>query len=168
MMYKYAPEPRRRKEKLLLAASLILGGASFSFSLLEWISYPALYQLAAFACFTASVMLLSRYLLRDYVYCVEPRNGIPEAPLDLTVTEALGRRSTVVCRIALSDIREAVRITAENRKVLAAQIKGKRVFVYTPEMSPLDCLLLTVEDGESVYFVKICADEALYSAILGL
>ncbi len=165
-MYEYAPKPKRRREKLILALSLIFGALSFAFSLFEWMLYPAVCQLAAVGFFTVSVVMLSRYLLRDYVYRVEPRGWDEDGPLDLTVTEIYGKRRQVVCRVALSDIRESVRVNAENRKSLAKATKGKRLFVYTPEMGDGEAVLLTVSDGDTQYFVKICADEGLFSALL--
>ena len=164
-MYEYAPKPKRRREMLILILSLLFGLLSFAFSLMEWMLYRAICQLASVAFFTVSVIMLSRYLLRDYRYRVEPREGMPDAPLDLTVTEVYGKRITVVCRFAISDVREITRITAENRKEIASALKGARVFVYTPEMQPSNVLLIKVEDGNGIYFVKICADDALVSTI---
>lgn len=167
-MYEYAPKPKRTREKLILVLSLLFGSLSFVFSLFEWMLYPAICQLAAVAFFTVSVVMLSRYLLRDYIYRVAPRGLDGEGPLDLTVTEIYGKRRTVVCRIALSDIREAVRITDENRDELSKKRKGARSFVYTPEMSDANAVLIEAADGDSLYFVKICADEGLFSAIFSL
>lgn len=164
-MYEYAPKPKRTKEKWILVLSLLFGSVSFAFSLFEWMLYPVLCQLAAVAFFTVSVVMLSRYLLRDYIYRVEPRGWDEEGPLDLTVTEIYGKRRTVVCRIALSDIREAIRITDGNREELSQKRKGARSFVYTPEMGDANAILVTAADGDDLYFVKICADEELLSAI---
>ncbi|MBE6632971.1 MAG: hypothetical protein E7620_01365 [Ruminococcaceae bacterium] len=157
-MYEYAPKLKKTREKTSVGLSIMLGALSFGCSRLS-IPLPWIYQLIAVACFGFSILVGGRYLLRDYIYRVVPNHG--GVSPDLTVTECYGRRRTVVCRIALHEIAACQAVTAENRKSLAKACRGEACYPYVSERYPENEYLLTVEDGEKRYFVRICADQAL-------
>lgn len=164
-MCEYHTKGKKRRERLVLLVSLLLGSVSFGFSMLPAVLYPMLYQLLAVLCFVLSVWMLVRYLMRDYIFRVYPREDGKNGGPDLTITEIYGRKRTVVCRVSVSDILEVEEITKENRRELKAKQRGKDVYVYTGEMRPPSLYLLTVADGETVFFLQIYADEALLQCL---
>ena len=165
-LYEYEPLEPKRKE-LLLSLGL-LGVALFLLGLsqIPGLPFPAAFQFGMMLFLAASIMVYTRYISRRYSYRVEPcDNGTEMTPPDFTVTEYYSRRTTVVCRISLSDIAEVTRVTSQNRKQLAAAVKGKRVYHYTCHMAPQNLTLLTVNDGEGVFYIRIQTDEKLFSIL---
>lgn len=163
----YAFESRGSRKPLhamvigTVAAAVIL----FSLSNREGVPVPYLFQAAAIGCLTATVYLLARYSLKIYRYAVEP-NGILDGEgmeqYDLVITEIVGRKMTVVARLALRDIdRAAVTVIprsaqspAERAKADEARAtlcKGKQVFRYenTP-ISPASCYIPMPEENAVV------------------
>ncbi len=161
-MYEYAPKPKKTKEKLIFALSLVLAAACFGVSHIPAVPYPAVYQLLMVFCLVGTVMILVRCLMRNYVYRVEPReNAAPDEPPDFTVTEVYGNRRSVVCRISAGEVRRIERVTRENRSALSTAQKRKRVYYYTAQLQPSNLWVLAVEEEGEEFFVRICADEGL-------
>lgn len=154
-MYEYTPNSQKSTEKLLMGLCLILGAVSYGFG--QILPYPALYQLFATACFAAVVIVTVRYLLRDYTYSViEGEDGTH----DLTVTEIMGKKRAVVCRVALADIGGVEPITQKNKTATK-----RAVYRYVSEIKPRDAYLLEILDEREPYHLVICADETLLALL---
>ena len=107
-------------------------------------------------------MLISRYVMRRYVFRIEPRaDAAPDAPLDFVVTEHYGRRVSTVCRISVADIEQIIPITPENRRALTAHQKGRFFYDYTADLFSQNRYLLLVQSGEHRFVARILADERL-------
>ena len=174
-MYSFESSGSRRPLHAMVIASMAAAVILFSISNREGIAMPYLYQLGAMICLTAMIYLLGRYSLRFYRYAIEP-NGIVDAcgeeQYDLVITEIVGKRMTVVSRVALRSIdREGVTVirrgddrrgddrredgrrgdgqTAKERA--AALRRGRRVFRYenTP-VSPASCYIPLPEENALV------------------
>ena len=169
-MYSFESSGSRRPLHAMVIASMAAAVILFSISNREGIAMPYLYQLGAMICLTAMIYLLGRYSLRLYRYAIEP-NGIVdvcgEEQYDLVITEIVGKRMTVVSRVALRSIdREGVTVirrgddrredgrrgdgqTAKERA--AALRRGRRVFRYenTP-VSPASCYIPLPEENALV------------------
>lgn len=158
-MYEYAPVLTKRKERLIAILSLFMGLMLFGFSQINGIPFPVIYQLVGIAFIAAFIILISRYLMRRYVYAIEAA-GENTAP-DFVVTEYYGRRISVVCRISVTDIEEILPITRENRKELRAKQKGRFYYDYTADLFSQNRYLITVTDGEHHFCARILADEEL-------
>ncbi len=155
-MYRYAPKPKRIRERIVLSVCLVLAAAAYCLGNVG-LPYPVIYQMMAIGLFGAAACILLRYMLRDYVYRLEEgRDGAVE----LTVTELYARRETVVCRIRVQDVVEARRFGRGEKSD-----RSVRRFVYTAERFPKDGCLLSASDGDGGYEVVICADEDLYRLI---
>ena len=161
-MYEYIPMTKKKKEFFTVAILSVLATALFCFSMQSVWPYPALWQAASVLLLVAVVMLVSKCLLRSFVYRVAPRRDAAEdAPPDFTVIECYGKRSTVVCRISIADIEEITPITQENKKQISEAAKGKPLYRYYSELSPQNAYQLTVQNGEEVFYLCIVADERL-------
>ncbi len=163
-MYEYAPISPKKREKTVTFLTSGLAVLLFGFSQIPNIPYPVIYQLLALGAATVAILFTTQYLMRRYVYRVEPREGADEnAPLDLVVTEYYGRRVSVVCRISVEDIESVTRVTAGNRRELAAREKGRQGFHYCGEWRAENCYLLCVRHEDAAFFLRILADEMLLS-----
>ena len=163
-MYRYEPKHKKTVEKRLTFGLYIIGFLCFLISQLPVMHFPALLQIVGLFLLTSATLILLQYILRDYAYCVEESN---QAVPDLTVTEYYGRRITVVCRIAITDVEAITPIKKETREQIKRITKGKHVYAYSSEMSPADLCLLTVRMGDDEpFYVRICADKDLINAIM--
>ena len=165
-MYEYTPA--RKKTRELITALLLVGIAIaiYSVSQIPKLPYPALFQLVAVFFLVGAVLIVTRFVMRQFTFRVERTE---EGAMDLVVVERYGRRLTTVCRISVDRIRMAERPIGEKRRVLAEKKKGKRVYRYTAEFFAPDlCIVETgaddAPDGESI-FLEICADETLFSIL---
>lgn len=165
-MIVYAPKSKKIREKILLSVSLVFAAALFGAGCVPAIPLPAVWQFFCVCFLTVAIVVVGRYLMRDYVYRIEPSENEP-TETDFVITERYGRRSTVVCRIALSEIRRAERATKETLQAFSAEKKNGRVYHYTAEMKPRDLCLLTVENGDGICRMRISADDALLLALSG-
>ena len=160
-MYEYFPKEPKKKELLILFG--LLGGGFFLFGISKnpSLPFPAILQLLSVVLFCGVVVVLTRYLLRDFSYSIEPRDniGVP----DLIVREFCGKRISVVCRISLDDIIEVRSVSAKEARDLVKQRKGRCIYNYTCHITPARLYLLTVRDGETLYDLRIVADEGLIS-----
>ena len=142
--------------------SLFLGLSLFGFSQIKSIPFPVIYQLLGLVSLTAFIILVSRYMMRRYVYRVEPRSdGTPSEAPDFVVTEYYGRRVSVVCRVSVAAIEEILPITRENRKEIKEKQNGRLFYDYTADLYSQNRYLVTVTDGEHRFCARILADEEL-------
>lgn len=158
-MYEYFPKDPKKKELWILLGLLGTGFFLYGISQIPGLPVPAVLQLLSVILMGGVVIVLTRYLLRDFCYRIEARDGF-DVP-DLTVTEYCGRRITVVCRISLNDIIEVRAMTAKEARTLAKAQKGRLVYDYTCRMDPDNLYLLSVRDGEKSYDIRIVADAGL-------
>lgn len=161
-MYEYIPTTKKKTEFFAVAILSVLATVLFCFSMQAFCPYPALWQMASVLLLVAVIMLVSKCLLRRFVYRVAPRkDAAEEAPPDFTVIECYGKRSTVVCRISIADIEEITPIAPENKKQIAEAAKGKPFYRYYSELSPQNAYQLTVQTGEEFFYLCIVADDRL-------
>jgi hypothetical protein len=110
-------------------------------------AFGGLAQTAALGFFCATVLFLSRYTLRNYLY----RICIPEPgddwPAELAVVELKGKRRTVVAQIRLAQITELVWETAEDRAACKERFKGRKQYTYTVDFRPERTLCILCNDG---------------------
>lgn len=167
-MYEYTP--KRKKTREILTALMIFGVGIviYYLSQIPGVRYPVFYQMGTLVLAAVSVLIVGRYVMRNYTYRIEARDGDPYAR-DLVVVEHYGRRDTTVCRVGLEEIRWVVRPGKNNRKELAAKRKGKRTYRYTAEFSAPDLCAVEARAEESAagesIFLWICADEALFDLL---
>ena len=161
-MYEYVPKSRKVREKIVLGVSLALAAACFGIANIPGVLFDSIYQLLMVFCLMCAILVTLRWLMRNYIYRVEPRaNGQPGDPPDFTVTERYGNRISVVCRISVADLRRVIRVTRKNKSEISAMQKRKRVYHYTASMLPENHYVLVAEDADEEIFLHICADEGL-------
>jgi hypothetical protein len=165
-MYEYTPALPKRRERLIAILLLFLGVCLFGFSQVNGIPYPIIYQFLALCALTATIILVSCYLMRHYVYSIVPRDGGSEtdAP-DFVVTEYYGRRISVVCRVSLDDIEEIVPITKQTKKEIKQKQKGRLFYDYTADLFSQNRYLLLITDGEHCFCARLLADETLLKCL---
>jgi hypothetical protein len=106
--------------------------------------YPSVLQAIGLAALVASIYMLTRAQVK-YVYSIEPDDRNPEED-DLVIARLQGKRRTVVCRLAVKDVREIDVATAENQKELASKYHADTVHNYCPEILPARSAYLHFED----------------------
>ena len=158
-MYEYFPKSPKKQEKLVLIGLMIGGFCLYGISQIPDFPFPVIPQLLMVLLLSGVVIVLSRYLVRDFCYRIElcDAGGTP----DFTVTEYFGKRISVVCRISLDDVVELRPITAKEARTQARAQKERRVYDYTCRINPANLYLLTARDGSELYDVRIVADEEL-------
>jgi hypothetical protein len=107
-------------------------------------AYPVVLQAIGLAALVASIYMLTRAQVK-YIYAIEPDDTNPEEN-DLVIARLQGKRRTVVCRLAVKDVREIDVATAENKKALADKYHGDVVHNYCPELLPARSAYLHFED----------------------
>lgn len=163
--YEYDPKSPKKREKLATFGLLALAALLLGLSQAPGIPYPALFQLCMVFALVGVVMLVSRCLLRRFVYTVcEPEGADRTAP-DLVITEYYGNHVTVVCRISLNDIAEITPLTAENRKSVSQMLRQQRVYHYTAQLWGEGIYLVRVCDEDEVFYLRIVADDTLISTL---
>ena len=160
-MYSFQSQSKKHREKRLFLVCLTPALLFLVLSLLPQTPAPMLCRLLSVGTATGAAFVASRYLLRRYRYCVAPR-GDGSGAFDLTVTEYYGRRTRVVCRIALDSICDV------SRQKPPKSYNGdsiQRDFLYADEIaSPCFCYL-TVSDEDGLCRILILADEGLYDIL---
>ncbi len=166
-MYVYEPKSPKKPEKLTVAVLLLVGLLLFLMvAAIPTLPFPSILQLCGVFFLAGAILILSQCLLRHYTYCIDLPDGAGEGAIpDLTVSEYYSRRVSVVCRISLADIESAVLVTAENKKSLSAMLKKKRVYRYLACLTAENICLLTVRDGDEIFYVRILADKTLLSLL---
>ena len=163
-MYEYFPKEPKKKELLILFGLLGAGLFLYGISQIPNLPFPAALQMLAVILLGCAVVVLTRYLLRDFCYRIEARGG-SDVP-DLTVTEYCGKRISVVCRISLGDIVTVRPINAREARSLAKAQRNRRIYDYTCRINPENLYLVTVRDGEESYDLRIVADKGLVAYLL--
>ena len=162
-MYEYTPNSSKLREKITVAISGVLAVVLYVVSVLPGILFAWVFQLGAVLCLTLAVLVTARFLLRRFVYSVEPSDR--GSGTDFVIYEIYGKRITVVCRIALENIRKVERWTKERKNRLAAEKEYKRIYRYVAELSLQNTVMVWIEGSEGEGILLIPEDERL-SAIL--
>ena len=150
-MYEFAPKPRRVKEKIWMSLCFVFGAVSYGFG--QILPYPVVCQLFAVSLFTAAVLIVVRYLMRDYVYCMETDSD--GTATDLVIVELMGKRRTVVCRVSVMDIGRILPATEVANRKAFQQMKEKGVYRYLSRMKSENSTFLEILDDEKNYFLEI-------------
>lgn len=157
-MYEFAPKLKKTREKIVMSVCLLLSSIAYGVS--GFLPYPALYQILTVLLLTVAVLVIVRYLLRDYVYYIrEDDNG---GASELTVVEWMGKKQTVVCRVSLDEVENVFPRTVFAQSGMR---RGNEIYRYVSELFPENGFFVEVLSGEKQFFVEICADRTLVDLI---
>ncbi len=159
-MKKYSQEAKRNNRIAAgLSLCLFIGAVVLiGFSSIFDLGYKGITQIVGIVLLTMSVMVLTRYIFKSFVYTVCEREA---GEYDLEVAEIQGKSNITVCRISLRGIEDAVIKTKENARELRERARGRRVFSYCPDIAPEnECWVFASECGEELV-VKLCPDDVL-------
>ena len=156
MIYAYRP---RRKGR----AALLLVGASF-FVFLVAITYSVIFGEAryvlepiALVSLAVAVLILGRYLLKDYIYSIEDGKVGP----DLVVVEWQAKRRRTVARVALTDVTEVARETADTRRAIRRRMREGRSYDYVIDLGARDALVVFLTEDERKVAIRLSYDRRL-------
>ena len=147
--------PTKNNKRLGLISGILLIGGSLMMLvtyIFESMSGKWVFQLLAICMFGISIFLVSRYVMKNYIYSIVATNN----GNDFTVTELQSKKKTTVCRISVSNIEKAVVIDQgdkEKEDAVKALIKGGKYkkFNYCADVINEKCIyLLADECGERV------------------
>lgn len=164
-MYEYAPLLQKGRVRAIAILLLLLGFALFGFSQINGLPFPIIYQFLGLLSLAGFIVLVARYLMRRYVYCVAPREDGMDGELEFTVTEYYGRRICVVCRISVSAVEEILPVDAKNKKRLNELQRGRLFYDYTADIFASNRYLLVVVDGDHRFCARILADDMLLNLL---
>ena len=102
----------------------------------------AVFQLAGIGCFTGSIFIFTRYVQQDYLYSVSAdESGV----YDLSVNKIYGKRSTLVCKLALDTC-----VAFEKKREGEEQAHGKvtRKYNYVSNFSPAEIYCFYFRESE--------------------
>ena len=169
MMYSFESSGSRRPLHAMVIGELVGAAVLFSLGTLPDVPLPSLFQMGAILCATLAVYLTARYSLRTYRYAIEP-NTIVDAEgveqYDLVITEILGKKMKVVCRVGLRTVdHDAVTVirrgdgrrqdgeaAKEARDLLC---KDKRVFKYENTPVSLASCYIPIPEENSVVVIPV-------------
>ena len=159
-MYSFESSGSRKPLHAMVLGELIASSVLFCLGGIGGIPVPSLFQMGGILCATVSVYMTVRYSLRYYRYAIQP-NTIVDAQgveqYDLVITEIMGKKMKVVCRVGLRTVDHAAvtvirRADGDSAKEARALLcKDKRVFKYenTP-VSPASCYIPIPEENSVV------------------
>ncbi len=157
-MYEYRPQFEKKKEKWLALFLTAVGIVLYISAHIPGVPFPAFIQIVAVACLAGMILLVSMCVMRRYDYVLEQaENG----KIDFIITEYYGRRTTVVCRVGLDDVRSVLPLTKETEEQYKALKKQGTHYSYTGLLFDEDRYLVEMEAHGEHIFVRICADETL-------
>ena len=162
-MYQYSPKSNKKIEKTVFLGFLGLATLFYIGSIMPNMPYPAAFQLVSFALLTVVIIVVFKFMLCHYVYCVEKR--AEDSPLgegcDLVIVERIRSRATTVCRLDVEKILSVRRVTEGNKKILSSEHKGKNVYRYVAEMRADNVYLIAAEQNGETIYVYILSDSVL-------
>ena len=148
----------------IAAATLFIGGLIFlAFVVVFTLPYEGVYQSISILLLTLSLLILNRYKLKSFLYCVKDTGS----GYDLTVTEIKGKTSITICRVSLSNIEQVERINDKNSSELKSKAKEehRKIFSYSPDIAPKDECWVFVTECDEPYLLKLCADDTLFELL---
>ncbi len=157
----YAPQFKKKKEKLLTIALLVLALTLYVTVALLNPPFPWLFQLLAMASLAFSIMLISMCLMRRYIYRIEEKDG----NVDFLISEYYSRRITVVCRVSLSSVLSVTPFSSEAQQQAMRLEDGKRLpyFRYSEVLFGEERYLLTIDEKGERFCAMICANQDFIS-----
>ena len=165
-MFELIPQKSNKKAQglvILFTVSALL--MLFLSSVLRNIPYIWTVQLLAIILLTVTVFLVTRYIMKVFIYRITDRDG----SADLTVTEGTtaGKKQVTVCRISLDSIKSLTVLEGEACSLRSLRRERKKVFDYRPDLLPDKSLLLLSDEGGDECYVCLSYDDGLYSLLLG-
>ena len=153
-LYEFEPSLKKIREKIVMSVCLLLSSLAYGVS--NFLPYPALYQLLAVILLTVAVLMIVRYLLRDYVYAIHADES--GEVREFVIVEVMGKKQSVVCRVSLADV--------DNMLPRADFLKSERrrqmeIYRYVSEMFPENAFYLEIANEEKRFFVEVLADRTL-------
>ena len=136
---RFRPKGSNAKGKRVFLCTLAVALAIFLFSLLMT-NYQGVVQLLAIAILTVSLYYYNRYVATVYEYEITTDND--GAPV-FVVCAYQGKRTSTLCRIALWDVREVIRLSQEELKK-RPEDKTVSIHKYTPTLSPQTVTVISV------------------------
>ena len=152
-LFEFIP-PKNNKRLGTISGVLLLGGAVmllvtyvFDEIMGKWI-----FQLLATGMLGVSIFLVSRYVMKNFIYAIVSTNG----GNDFTVAELQNKKKTTVCRISVSNIERAFvieqgdKVKEDSVKALIKEGKYKK-YNYCADLFDEKCIyILADECGEKV------------------
>ena len=161
MLYRYAPQRKTRRERVI-AAALLLTACGIMLLSLTPIGVRSLNQLLAFLAATAGILVTTRYCLTDFIYEIDrDENGV----LYMQVIRRQGKRLMTVAQFDLAQLiafRDGARIGDLEKETGSL----KRQMNCCVSMEPAHTLALCAEsNGERFALLLECGEEL--AALLG-
>ena len=157
-MYAYRPKFQKKKEKLLAWFLTALGMILYITARIPGAPVPGILQILGVFCLAGMILLVSMCVMRRYEYVLEQNE---DGEVDFIITEYYGRRTTVVCRVSLTDVRSVLPLTKETEEQHKALKKQGSHYSYTGLLFDEKRYLVEMQAHGEHIFVRICADEAL-------
>ena len=146
------------------AAGILLVSSSSTF-----VPFAPLWQLVGVLLLVAGVYLTTRYSLRSYTYAVEPGDILDadgEAVYELVITEAIGRKRTVVARVALRDIdADGLQVVRQGETAVRRDEASPTPRVLRYANTPVVAVAIHVPVPEEGSILVLPYDEGLLAAI---
>ncbi len=168
-MYEYIPQKTDKTAGKLIILFLAGGfGLMFLTVLIQGIPFRWAFQFLAIGLLTEAVLLVTRYVTRSFVYRLEENE---EGETELAVIEITsgGKKQTVVCRLAMSQIKKIDRFTREEEKAVSKAVherkEKRRIFDYTVDLHLERAIQIVAEEYEEAVTVRLNDDERLYEII---
>ncbi len=168
-MYEYIPQKTDKTAGRLILLFLAGGfGLMFLTVLIQGIPCRWAFQFAAIGLLTEAVLLVTRYVTRSFVYRIEESE---DGEIELTVIQVTsgGKKQTVVCRLAMCQIKKIDRFTREEEKAVSKEAHKKReqrrIFDYTVDLHLEKAIQIVAEEYEEAVTVRLNDDERLYEII---
>ncbi len=163
-MYEIKPQKTNKKaHKIIVVFFAVSAALLVTSAILQNIPYIWSIQLIALVLIMCAILLISRYLSKNYIYRVF-ENG--ERTLDLTVSESNGKKggSYTVCRISLNSIIK-VELLDKSKKLGDYKKNGRAIFDYRPDLSPEKSILILSNEGGNETYICLAFDEELFSLL---
>lgn len=138
--------------------SYVLGVLLYATSTMENIPYPVIFQTATILLLAVGTYLLFRFVFKKFTYEISENS---ERDLDLVITETVGKKQTVVARLALSKISRAEIV---DKKALKKELasKGKsRPLLFRYDTNPSDQRVILIDFPSENSWVIIPEDKTM-------
>ena len=131
-------KPKNRAGMIIFLSAMTVGAFLFVYSS-SLDSYRGVVGLAALTFFVAALFVYTKYIAPEYFYDITLSDGEPL----LLVRQLVGRRGTVMCRIALADITK-IDFTDKGWRSTHKTPDGYKKYNYTVTIGVQNAVLLTV------------------------
>ena len=159
-MYEYRSNEKKTFEAIVAALLLLFSTATLGASGFFEPPVSSLLRLLSSVGALATVWVVATTLGRSYAYRVAPSDR-GDASLDFTVTERIGKRTRIVCRIAVCSVEKILTRREARTEEKQAKDRERHTFCYTGRFLSREEYFLIVRDDDGESWVRICADERL-------